>query len=226
MDSCICSEGIRVLEAPWRAIASTGRAEIHASLLHQCTDSVRGKARDQVVQQVLVPRLPEDHPVHRERAPKRVQPETVSAQGQERYVALDGSRGDRNAVERGWTPAKRGTDVSRFKHGPPRATNARSRVIGRRLEALPARDPFGGSVPLVASPCSVGLLKTIAGCPRAARVLALSTGQVGRPWSWRRGRRDLVVDVEDAQDVALPVGLDDVELAPSAGIARVQLRPM
>jgi hypothetical protein len=37
-----------------------GWAEIHASLLHQCTHSARGKARNQVVQQVLLPRLPEE----------------------------------------------------------------------------------------------------------------------------------------------------------------------
>ena len=52
MDSCICSEGIRFLEATWRAVmsASTGGLEIHASLSHQCppktgsfeTDGQRG----------------------------------------------------------------------------------------------------------------------------------------------------------------------------------------
>jgi hypothetical protein len=64
--------------------ASTGRAEIHASLLHQRTDSARGEARDHVVQQVSCRGCPKIILLHRERAPKRVQPETVSAQGQER----------------------------------------------------------------------------------------------------------------------------------------------
>jgi hypothetical protein len=42
--------------------ASTGRAEIRASLLHQCSDSARGKALDQLVQQVHLPRLPKAAP--------------------------------------------------------------------------------------------------------------------------------------------------------------------
>jgi hypothetical protein len=41
-----------------------GGLRVDASLVHQRVDSPRWKAGDQVVQQVFLPRLAEDHPVH------------------------------------------------------------------------------------------------------------------------------------------------------------------
>ena len=137
--------------------ASTGRAEIHASPLHQCTDSARGKARDQVVQQVLLPRLPEDHPVHRERASERLQPEPVSAQGAERHVALDPRAAGRGAHPEGKDLAEphRPHLFRGGEKGLPRVRASREPRV-----AEPLSDVLANRVALVAvdasSRCSTG----------------------------------------------------------------------